>query len=46
MLMGFVVFAEGPDVFVLKAVATGGRRLPSGNLSFAQRTWLDGCLGG
>jgi hypothetical protein len=33
---GFVL-AEGLDVFRLRAIATGGRGLPSGNLSFGKR---------
>jgi hypothetical protein len=45
MLMGFVVLAEGLDMFSIRAVATGERGLPSGNLSHAKRTVLDGCLG-
>jgi hypothetical protein len=45
MLTGFVVLAEGPDMFQLRTVATGGRRLPLGNLIFAKRTligWMSG----
>jgi hypothetical protein len=41
---GFVLLAEGFDMFVLRNVAAGGRRLPSGSLSFGKRTlvgWLN-----
>jgi hypothetical protein len=37
-LTGFIVLAEGLDVFILRDIAIGGRRLPSGNMSFAKRT--------
>jgi hypothetical protein len=43
--MSFVVLAEDLDVFRLRAVAAGGRRLPSGKLSFTERTlvgWMSG----
>jgi hypothetical protein len=36
MLTGFGVLAEGPDMFTLRNVDTGGIRLPSGNLSFVR----------
>jgi hypothetical protein len=29
----------------LGSVAAGGRMVPSDNLSFAKKLWLDGCLG-
>jgi hypothetical protein len=32
-------------MFRLGAIVTGGNMNPSGNLSFAERTLLDGCLG-
>jgi hypothetical protein len=39
---GIVVLAEGLDVFRLGAIATGGRMIPSGNLSFVKRTvWMN-----
>jgi hypothetical protein len=38
----FVVLAEGLNIFRLGAIATGGRRLRPGNLSFAKITgWMD-----
>jgi hypothetical protein len=42
---GFIVLAEGLDVFRLRAVDTDRFRLPSGNLFFAKRTlvgWVSG----
>jgi hypothetical protein len=44
-LTGFVVLAEGLDIFILRAVAAGEMRLPSGNLSIVNRTlveWISG----
>jgi hypothetical protein len=38
---GFVVLVEGLDVFMLRYVAAGGRRLPSGNLIFTNRNLAD-----
>jgi hypothetical protein len=35
---GFVVLADGLDVFSLGAAATGGKMNPSGSLSFTKRT--------
>jgi hypothetical protein len=32
------LLADGLDMFRLEAIATGGRKIPSGNLSFARRT--------
>jgi hypothetical protein len=41
MLMGFVALAKGLDVFLLRDVATGGRMIPSCNLSFGKITfWI------
>jgi hypothetical protein len=37
--------AEGLDIFILGPIATGGRMIPSGNLSFSKRTlvgWMSG----
>jgi hypothetical protein len=42
---GIAVLAEVLDVFRLRGIATGGRRLPSGNLFFAKITvvgWMSG----
>jgi hypothetical protein len=41
---GFVVLAEGTEMFILWAIATGRRTNPSDNLSFKKELWLDGCL--
>jgi hypothetical protein len=44
-LTDLVVMAEGLDVFRIRAVATGGRRFPPGNLSFGKGIligWLSG----
>jgi hypothetical protein len=40
MLTGFVVLAEGLDVFTLRNIVAGGRRLPLGNLYFAKKKTL------
>jgi hypothetical protein len=40
---GFVVLAEGLDVFRRGAVATGGNMNPSGNLSCTKRTLVGSC---
>jgi hypothetical protein len=37
---GFVVWAEGLDMFRLGAVAVGGNMNPSGNLTFTKTTWV------
>jgi hypothetical protein len=42
---GIVVLVEGLDMIRLGAVATGGRMIPSGNLSFVNRIlveWMSG----
>jgi hypothetical protein len=42
---GFVVLAEGLDMFRLGAIATGGNMNTSGNLSFTKRSlvgWMSG----
>jgi hypothetical protein len=44
MVMDVVVLAAGRDVFGLRTVATGGRRLPSGSLSFAGEKTLFGLM--
>jgi hypothetical protein len=36
--------AEGLDMFRIGPTATGGKMIPSGNLSILKRHWLDGCL--
>jgi hypothetical protein len=36
---------ESLDMFRQGAIATGGRMIPSGNLSIRKELWLDGCLG-
>jgi hypothetical protein len=38
VLSGFIVLVDGLDVFILRDVAAGSRRLTSDNLSFATRT--------
>jgi hypothetical protein len=41
----FIVLTEGLGVFIRRTVAVDGRRLPSGNVSFAKRTsvgWMSG----
>jgi hypothetical protein len=35
---GIVVLAEGLDMFRLRAIATGGKVNPTGNLSFTKTT--------
>jgi hypothetical protein len=35
---GYVVLAEGLDVFTAGAIASGGKMNPSGNLSFTKTT--------
>jgi hypothetical protein len=39
-----IVLPEGPDMFRLEAVATGGKRNLSDNLSFTKGLQLVGCL--
>jgi hypothetical protein len=43
---GFVVLAEGRDIFTLGAIAVGGNMNPSGNLSFAKNTLVGWICGG
>jgi hypothetical protein len=45
MLTRFFVIAEGLYILRLTAIATGGTMIPSGNLSFVKKLWLDGGLG-
>jgi hypothetical protein len=45
MLTGFVVLAEGLDVFIVRDMVAGERRLPSGKLFFSKTTlvgWMSG----
>jgi hypothetical protein len=42
---GFVVLAEGFDMFTLESTANGGNMNSSGNLSLWKELWLDECLG-
>jgi hypothetical protein len=39
--MGFIVLTESLDFFKLKAVTSVGRRFPSGNLPYAERTLIE-----
>jgi hypothetical protein len=41
---GLIVLPEGPDMFRLETVATGGKRNLSDNLSFTKGLQLVGCL--
>jgi hypothetical protein len=41
---GFVVLAEGLDVFRLRAIATGGRGSHQAICPLKKELWLDGCL--
>jgi hypothetical protein len=43
--MGLFFLAEGLDVFRLRATVTGGKGIPSGNMSFVKITlvgWMSG----
>jgi hypothetical protein len=42
---GIVVLAEGLVMFSVGAIASGGRMIPSGNLSFSKRTLVEWMYG-
>jgi hypothetical protein len=44
-IKGLLSWLEGLDMFRLGAVATGGKKNPSGNLSFKKTTFV-GCMSG